>query len=358
MSRFFRENLRHLLPYTPGEQPRTRSCIKLNTNENPYPPAPAVQNLLTPQAVADLRLYCDPTCRGLKEKLAALYDLTPAHIFVANGSDDILNFVFWGFPGKGGAVFPDITYGFYKVFAALHQVPFREIPLLADFSLNPQDYHHRDSLIVIANPNAPTGLAISPGEIGGILRANPHSLVVIDEAYVDFGAESCYPLLSRYENLLVVRTFSKSRCLAGGRLGYALGSPQVIEDLEKLKFSTNPYAVNRLTLALGEATVEAEDYYVKISEKIQKTRKWTENALKNLGFFLLPSLGNFLFARHPAIPGEALCRCLKERGILVRRFSQERIQDFVRITIGTDEQMEILTAALEEICHENCPSHP
>ena len=333
MSRFF--SLSQLQPYTPGEQPRNRDYIKLNTNENPYPPAPAVQNLLDASAVADLRLYSDPTCRELKRKLADLYGLTPDEIFVANGSDDILNFVFWGFPGEAGAVFPDITYGFYKVFAGLHRVPYREIPLQADFSLNPRDYYHQKSLIVIANPNAPTGLALTPGEIQGILDTNQDSLVVIDEAYVDFGAESCYPLLSQYENLLVVRTFSKSRCLAGGRLGYALGNPAIIADLERLKFSTNPYALNRLTLALGEATVEEEAYYQEISRKIQKTRKNTENSLE--------------------LSGETLYQSLKEKAILVRHFPQDRIREYVRITIGTDEQMEKLTAALEEICHENSP---
>lgn len=353
MSRFF--SLSQLQPYTPGEQPRNRDCIKLNTNENPYPPAPAVQNLLDASAVADLRLYSDPTCRGLKRKLANLYGLTPEQIFVANGSDDILNFVFWGFPGEAGAVFPDITYGFYKVFAGLHRVPYREIPLQADFSLIPRDYYHQKSLIVIANPNAPTGLSLTPGEIQGILDTNQDSLVVIDEAYVDFGAESCYPLLSQYENLLVVRTFSKSRCLAGGRLGYALGNPAIIADLERLKFSTNPYALNRLTLALGEATVEEEAYYQEISKKIQATRENTEKTLKDLGFLVIPSLGNFLFARRPGISGETLYQSLKEKAILVRHFPQERIGEYVRITIGTDEQMEKLTAALEEICHENSP---
>lgn len=353
MSRFF--SLSQLQPYTPGEQPRNRDCIKLNTNENPYPPAPAVQNLLDASAVADLRLYSDPTCRGLKRKLANLYGLTPEQIFVANGSDDILNFVFWGFPGEAGAVFPDITYGFYKVFAGLHRVPYREIPLQADFSLDPRDYYHQKSLIVIANPNAPTGLSLTPGEIQGILDTNQDSLVVIDEAYVDFGAESCYPLLSQYENLLVARTFSKSRCLAGGRLGYALGNPAIIADLERLKFSTNPYALNRLTLALGEATVEEEAYYQEISQKIQATRENTEKTLKDLGFLVIPSLGNFLFARRPGISGETLYQSLKEKAILVRHFPQERIGEYVRITIGTDEQMEKLTAALEEICHENSP---
>lgn len=353
MSRFF--SLSQLQPYTPGEQPRNRDYIKLNTNENPYPPAPAVQNLLDASAVADLRLYSDPTCRGLKRKLANLYGLTPEQIFVANGSDDILNFVFWGFPGEAGAVFPDITYGFYKVFAGLHRVPYREIPLQADFSLDPRDYYHQKSLIVIANPNAPTGLSLTPGEIQGILDTNQDSLVVIDEAYVDFGAESCYPLLSQYENLLVARTFSKSRCLAGGRLGYALGNPAIIADLERLKFSTNPYALNRLTLALGEATVEEEAYYQEISQKIQATRENTEKTLKDLGFLVIPSLGNFLFARRPGISGETLYQSLKEKAILVRHFPQERIGEYVRITIGTDEQMEKLTAALEEICHENSP---
>ena len=355
MSRYMNPNYASLEAYAPGEQPRDKAYIKLNTNESPYPPAPAVVAAVTAGEVADLRLYSDPTGKVLKEKLAQLYGLKPEQVFYSNGSDDILNFAFMAF-GADGAVFPDITYGFYPVFCQLHGIAYEEIPLMEDFSINWQDYQSAGRMVVIANPNAPTGMILTVEQIEGILRANADHVVVIDEAYVDFGGTSCYPLIARYDNLLVVRTFSKSRCLAGGRLGYAFGSPGLIGDLEKLKYSTNPYDVNRLTQLLGAATVDAESYYRDKCTAIIKTRAWTAGELEKLGFRVLPSTANFLFAESGRISGGALYRELKNRGILVRHFAKGRIENFNRITIGTPAQMETFIQTVKEILedsHEN-----
>ena len=349
MSRFLNERYQSLEAYTPGEQPRDMVYIKLNTNESPYSPAPSVVAAMTGEEGENLRLYSDPTGLSLKQKLAELYELKTENIFLSNGSDDILNFAFMAFADSRGAAFADITYGFYPVYGELHDVNVQIIPLEEDFSLDYRKYCGLDKMIVIANPNAPTGMEIPLWQIEEILKTNPDSVVVIDEAYVDFGGTSCYKLIENYDNLLVVRTFSKSRCLAGARLGYAFGSPELIEDLEKLKYSTNPYNVNRLTMMLGCKTVDAEPYYREVSEKIQSARAWAVDALDNLGFQVLPSKANFIFARHPAVSGAELYTGLRQRGILVRHFTKERIKDFVRITIGTQAQMESLVDALKKM---------
>ena len=349
MSRYLKENYQSLEAYTPGEQPRDMVYIKLNTNESPFPPAPSVVDALKGEDVELLRLYSDPTCAALKGKLAALYNVKPENIFLSNGSDDILNFAFMAFPGKNGAAFPDISYGFYSVFASLHGVNFKQVPLKADFTLDYQDYCGLDSLIVIANPNAPTGLSIPVWQIEEILKSNPDAVVLIDEAYVDFGGESCYPLIEKYDNLLVVRTFSKSRCLAGGRLGYAIGPVGLIEDMEKIKYSTNPYNINRLTMKLGEATVDAESYYQEKCAEIIRVRKWTTEQLEELGFTILPSDTNFVFAKTDKMDGEKLYLELKKRGVLVRHFSNPRICQFNRITIGTEAEMETFIKTLRGI---------
>lgn len=351
MSRFLGERYQALEAYTPGEQPRDMRYIKLNTNESPYPPAPEVTAAINREQVELLRLYSDPTAGGLKRKLAELYGVKSENIFVSNGSDEVLNFAFMAFGGKG-AVFPDITYGFYEVFGDLYGISCEKVPLKEDFSVDYRDYLGRDKLVVLANPNAPTGMSIPVSQIEEIVRTNPDFVVLIDEAYVDFGGETCLSLIGTYDNLLVVRTFSKSRCLAGGRLGYAFGSPELIADLEKIKYSTNPYNINRLTLFLGEATVDAEAYYQEKCAEIQKTRAWTAAQLTALGFEVLPSRTNFLFARHPDIDGGQLYRELKTRGILVRHFTNPRIAQFNRITIGTPDQMEALLEAITRILNE------
>ena len=352
MSRFLDARYQALQAYTPGEQPRDMAYIKLNTNESPYPPAPSVVEAITAEEVALLRLYSDPTGKELKEKLAQLYDVQPDMVFLSNGSDEVLNFAFMAFGGNG-VVFPDISYGFYEVFGDLYGIPYEKIPLKEDFSIDHNDYCGKGKMVVIANPNAPTGLSLSLGQVERIVASNPDHLVLVDEAYVDFGGESALSLIAEYDNLLVTRTFSKSRCLAGGRLGYAFGNPEIIADLEKIKFSTNPYNLDRLTLRLGVATVEAEDYYREACEKIQKTRAWTTAQLESLGFQVLPSLANFVFAKTDKMDGQELYLALKQRGILVRHFTNPRICQFNRITIGTPEQMQALIAAIQEILEGN-----
>lgn len=348
MSRFLKKQYQLLDAYTPGEQPRDAEYIKLNTNESPYPPAPSVVEAMTAQQVEQLRLYSDPTAKELKEKLAGLYAVKPENVFVSNGSDEILNFAFMAFGGQG-VVFPEISYGFYEVYAGLYQLPFEKIPLESDFTLDYEKYCGKNKMVVIANPNAPTGMSIPVWQIEELLKSNPDSLVLIDEAYVDFGGETCLGLIETYDNLLVVRTFSKSRCLAGGRLGYAFANPAIIADLEKIKYSTNPYNVNRLTLLLGAATVDAEDYYREKCAEIVQTREWTKKQLEKLGFFVLPSNTNFLFAKTGKMDGGQLYETLKSRGILVRHFKNLKISQYNRITIGTKEQMEILINTLKEV---------
>ena len=352
MSRYLKEELQALRAYTPGEQPQDQVYIKLNTNESPYPPAPSVAAAITRQEVEQLRLYSDPTGAELKEKLAGLYGVEPENVFLSNGSDEVLNFAFLAF-GAEGVAYPDISYGFYQVFAQLYQLDAVEIPLKEDFTVDYRDYCGIGRMVVLANPNAPTGRSIPVAEIRQICQTNRDHVVLIDEAYVDFGGETALPLVQEFDNLLVTRTFSKSRCLAGGRLGYAFGSRALIEDLEKIKYSTNPYNLDRLTLRLGVATVEAEDYYREKCAAICRTRQWTAGQLEALGFQVLPSLTNFLFAKTEAMDGEVLYQALKRRGILVRHFSNPRICQYNRITIGTQAQMEQLVQTLKEVLYEN-----
>lgn len=348
MSRFLNQQYQSLEAYTPGEQPRDQQYIKLNTNESPYPPAPSVVEAMTAEQVELLRLYSDPTAKNLKEKLAGLYGVKPENVFVSNGSDEVLNFSFMAF-GGGGVVFPDISYGFYEVFADLYAINAEKIPLESDFSIDYRKYCGKNKLVVIANPNAPTGMTIPVWQIEEIVKTNPDAVVLIDEAYVDFGGETCLPLIAKYDNLLVTRTFSKSRCLAGGRLGYAFASPEIIADLEKIKYSTNPYNINRLTLLLGEKTVEAEGYYQEKCREIEETRAWTTAQLEELGFTVLPSKANFIFVKTDKMDGGELYKTLKARGILVRHFTNPRICQFNRVTIGTREQMQTFVNTVKEV---------
>lgn len=348
MSRFLKESLQSLDAYTPGEQPRDMVYIKLNTNESPYPPAPSVVAAMDTEQVELLRLYSDPTAKGLKEKLAQLYGVKPENVFVSNGSDEVLNFAFMAF-GESGVVFPEISYGFYEVFGDLYGLDYEKIPLNEDFSIDHKLYCGKKKMVVIANPNAPTGMSISLAQIEEILKTNPGNVVIIDEAYVDFGGETALPLLEKYDNLLITRTFSKSRCLAGGRLGYGFARAEIIADLEKIKYSTNPYNVNRLTLLLGEKTVEAEDYYREKCEEIMETRNWTKEKLEELGFTVLPSQTNFLFAKTDKMDGGELYEKLKAKGILVRHFSNPKISQFNRITIGTKQQMERFVDTIQQL---------
>lgn len=350
MSRFLNKKYAALEVYTPGEQPQDMVYTKLNTNESPYPAAPQVVAAIGSKQVEDLRLYSDPESKPLVRKLAEIYGVMPENVFVANGSDDILNFAFALFSGEPGQViFPDITYGFYQVFADLYGINARTIPLLDDFSIDPSAYYNQNQMIILANPNAQVGQTLSLEIIEKIIASNPDHVVLIDEAYVDFGAESAVPLTHKYDNLLVVQTFSKSRSLAGARLGFAIGSKGLIEDLNRLKYATNPYNVNRLTMAAGIAALEAEDYYKDNCRRIQEARAFTEKGLRDLGFRVVPSLANFLFAMHPDLDGEELYRTLKKRGILVRHFNSPRIDQYNRITIGTMDQMQLLLTTIADI---------
>ncbi len=350
MSSFLTSHYRTLTPYVPGEQPKGMEYIKLNTNESPFPPSPKVIERITKEEIEKLRLYSDPECKLLKEKLAAIFGKKSENIFLANGSDDILNFAFMIFcSDETKTVFPDITYGFYKVFAGLHRVDYTEIPLEEDFSIDHEKYCGIGKNIFIANPNAPTGISLGLDKIEEILRTNPDNLVVIDEAYVDFGAESAISLVESYKNLLVVGTFSKSRSLAGGRLGFAVADECIIRDLETVRYSTNPYNINRLTMLAGEASCDDNEYYMNNCRRIMATRERVTKELEALGFFVIPSKANFVFAKHSSVGGEEIYTRLKARGVLVRHFTGARIADFNRITIGTDEEMNKMLEVLSEI---------
>lgn len=350
MSRFLNKKYLSLKEYTPGEQPQDQQYIKLNTNESPFPPSQSVLDAVNAEEVNKLNLYSDPECKLLKNKLAEIYGVNKENIYVSNGSDDILNFSFMAFCGdEVEAMFPEISYGFYKVYADLYGVKYKRIPLQADFTINVDDYCNQNKFIVIANPNAPTGIALTPDQIEKIVKTNPNNVVLIDEAYVDFGGESVYELTKKYDNLLVVMTYSKSRSLAGARLGFAIGNKDLISDLEKIKFSTNPYSINRLTLLAGVAALESDSYYKDNAQKIISAREYTEKELKKLGFSVLPSKANFVFAKADFIGGEELYLALKSKGILVRHFTDEKIKEFNRITIGTIEQMQKLIEAISII---------
>ena len=352
MSRFFSDKYADLEPYVPGEQPRDQQYIKLDTNENPYPPLPEVAEAVAEES-RKLHLYSDPESRELRARMAQTLKVSEEELIMTNGSDDILNFAFMAFCDEHTpAVFADVTYGFYPVFAGINRVPYETIPLKDDLSIDIRDYFQRAATIFIANPNAPTSLALKRDEIEEILKQNLYNVVVVDEAYVDFGAESSVPLVRKYENLLVTQTFSKSRSLAGGRLGVGIGNPDLIRDLNAMRNSTNPYNVNRLTSAAGIACLQHDEYNRKNCARIMETRTRYERELRELGFEMPTSRTNFFFARHPAIGGEELYLALKNRGILVRHFQQERIRDYNRISIGTPEQMDQLIRSIRMILEE------
>ncbi|MBE5785323.1 MAG: histidinol-phosphate transaminase [Clostridiales bacterium] len=356
MSRFFSSRFASLEAYTPGEQPQDQSYTKLNTNESPYPPSPATVAAVTETELNKLNLYSDPTGRRLREALAELYGLQRENVILANGSDEILSFAFMAFADKETPVaFPAISYGFYPVYADLYGLEATKVPLLPDFSVDVEALAAAKGMIVIANPNAPTGIALSLDKIEYLLKSDRDRIVLVDEAYVDFGAESALPLLQKYDNLLIIRTYSKSRSMAGARLGFAFGSPEIIADLETIRYSTNPYNLDRLALLLGEAAVKDDGYYKRNCEKIAATRAAAEKRLKEMGFTMTPSTTNFLFVKHPAVSGETLYLGLKERGVLVRHFNKPLIQDYLRITVGTPEQMETLFAAIADMLSKTAP---
>ena len=359
MSVYLSSKWKDLEPYVPGEQPRDAQYVKLNTNENPYPPSPAVMEEAVRQ-IRSLNLYPDPTYKALRESLAAVMcdraglmpgALSASNILVGNGSDEVLNWAFAAFCDDGcPAMFPDITYGFYPVFAANNRVPYVEAPLMPDFTIRVEDYcMATKKTIFIANPNAPTGIALPISAVETILAANPYNVVVIDEAYVDFGGATAVSLVGRYPNLIVTQTFSKSRSFAGGRLGFAVANPALIADLETLRNSTNPYNVGNATVGLALAMLAHEDITRSKCGLVARTRDYAAAGLQSMGFEVLPSLANFVFVRHPAVSGEVIYRELRARGVLVRHFAVPRIADWNRITIGTREQTDVLLGALEDI---------
>lgn len=349
MSQFLTDKYKTLKPYTPGEQPKEREYVKLNTNESPFPPSERAVRFAREQA-EKLMLYSDPECRELTELMAKTYGVEPCEVIMTNGSDEVLNFAFMAYCDSATpAVFADITYGFYKVFAAVNALPYSEIPLAPDFTLNIDDYINKNGTVFIANPNAPTGIALPVSELERLIAANRERIVVIDEAYVDFGAESCIPLIKKYDNLLVTGTFSKSRSMAGARLGFGIASPALIDDLTRIRYSTNPYNVNRMTAAAGVGALLDSEYFEENCKKIIENRDWTEKKLSELGFEMTASSANFIFAKHPELDGGELYRSLKERGVLVRHFNSERIYDYNRITVGNAEEMKILIDTIKEI---------
>ncbi len=352
MSRFFSGRFSALTPYVPGEQPRDRRYVKLNTNESPFPPAPGVAEAAA-QAASRYMLYPDPQGLALREKLADSLGVRPEELILGNGSDETLNFAFAAFCDDGmPALFPDVTYGFYPVFARMNRVPFRQIPLQDDFTVDVSDYEGVKGTVFLANPNAPTGLFLPVAAIRRLLEADRDRVVVVDEAYVDFGGESCVPLICEYDNLLVVQTFSKSRSMAGARLGFGAGCAELIGDMETLRNSTNPYNVNSATLAAGLASLAADGYNRANCKRIEENRAYLTEQMRAMGFTLTDSLANFVFARHEGIEGGALYRALRERGILVRHFDAPRTRDYLRITVGTREQMDALLCALRGILEE------
>jgi histidinol-phosphate aminotransferase len=347
------DNVRKVVPYTPGEQPKIKNIIKLNTNENPYPPAPGVVEALKNMDVSDYRKYPDPSCTKLVDAIASFYSVDPEKVFVGVGSDDVLAMAFLTFFNSDkNILFPDITYSFYDVWADLYRIPYTQVPLKEDFTIDPEDYYVENGGVVIANPNAPTGVALPLSAIEEIVRKNSDVIVIVDEAYVDFGGESALPLIDKYDNLLVVQTFSKSRSMAGMRIGYAFGCKKLIKYLYDVKFSFNSYTMNMPSIELGAAAIADKDYFDKTRSMVIATRERAKKELKDLGFEFGDSMTNFIFAKHPDKHGKDIFDYLRQNGIIVRRFDLPRISEYLRISIGTDEEMDELIRVLREFLKE------
>lgn len=350
MSRFWSPIVHTLTPYVPGEQPKLDNLLKLNTNENPYPPSPRALAAIKAAADDTLRLYPDPTALALREAIATCHGIAPEEVFVGNGSDEVLAHAFQGLLNQSDPLlFPDITYSFYPVYCGLYDISFYEVPLGGALEIHIEDYHRPCGAIILPNPNAPTGLALPRDVIEGLLTYHSDKVVVVDEAYVDFGGDSVIPLVRHYPNLLVVQTLSKSRALAGLRVGFAIGQRPLIEALERVKDSFNSYPLDRLALAGAVAAFEDTAWFEETCKRIMTSREVVRSALEQLGFAVLPSAANFVFARHAHHDGEILMAKLRERGIIVRHFRKPRIRDYLRITIGTEDQCERLIATLSDI---------
>jgi len=348
MSRYWSPVVSRLSPYVPGEQPKIDDLVKLNTNENPYGPSPRVIEAITRELGDGLRLYPEPTAAGLREAVADRYGLQPDQVFVGNGSDEVLAHTFFAlFQHPAPLLFPDVTYSFYPVYCQLYGIDYRTVPLRGDFSLNLEDYDQPNGGIIFPNPNAPTGRLLGLAEIEALLERNRDSVVAVDEAYIDFGGESAAPLVGRYRNLLVIQTLSKSRSLAGMRIGLALGDTALLEGLIRVKDSFNSYPIDRLALAAGIAAFEDEAYFRETCRRVIEDREALSGALAGLGFEVLPSAANFLFARHPSRDAGDLAAGLRRDGVIVRHFRLPRIEQFLRITVGTPEQNRRLLESLE-----------
>lgn len=342
----WRTNIREVTPYTPGEQPNKENMIKLNTNENPYPPSPMVE--AGGKEMEDWRLYPDPSVTKLVHALAQYHGLLDEQVFVGVGSDDVLAMSFLTFFNSDKPIlFPDITYSFYDVWAELYKIPYKRVPLTEQFRLVKEDYQQENGGIVFPNPNAPTGILEPVSFVEDIVRGNPDSVVIVDEAYIDFGGETCLNLIHRYDNLLVVRTYSKSRSLAGLRVGYCMGNKELIEALNNVKQSYNSYTMNQAAIALGTASLKDEDYFREHVAKIISTREWVGEELRKLHFSFAPSSANFLFITHERVKAKDIFEMLKEQDIYVRYFDKPRIDNYLRVTIGTDEQMQQFIDALK-----------
>jgi histidinol-phosphate aminotransferase len=355
MSIYWNTRTKNLSPYTPGEQPKDRRFIKLNTNENPYPPSPKVIEAVQKAANENLRLYPDPECSEFREAVAARYGVKPEQVFAGNGSDEILAFAFGAFFESGEKaekiLFPDITYSFYPVYAGLWNIQYRTIPLSEDFSIDIGDYKVSSGGVIFPNPNAPTGTALSLGDILSFAEylEKKEKVLIVDEAYAAFGAQSAIPHINKYANLLTVHTLSKSASLAGLRVGFAIGNEKLIEGLCRIRDSFNSYTLDRLALAGAAAAISDAAYYDEINRRVIATRERTAQALRGLGFTVQPSSANFLFVKPPKINGAEFFTALREKGILVRHFKKDRITGFLRISIGTDEDMDALLGACREI---------
>lgn len=343
------KNVRKVVPYVPGEQPEKENMVKLNTNECPYPPAPAVEKALKEMSYEDFRLYPAPGADDLVASLAKYYHRKPSEIFVGVGSDDVISLAFLTFFNSGKPIlFPDITYSFYEVWAGVYSIPFEKQPLDENFKIRPEDYAKENGGIIFPNPNAPTGILEDLDFVESILKENPDSVVMVDEAYIDFGGRSAVELIDKYDNLLVIQTFSKSRAMAGMRIGFAIGNEKLIGYLNDVKFSINSYTMNRPSLMLGVKSVEDAGYFEECTKKIIRTREWMKEELKRLGFAFPDSMTNFIFATHPDYSAVELYEYLREKNIFVRYFNQPRIDNYLRISVGTDEEAQILMKALEQ----------
>ncbi len=346
---FLLEKHRGLPAYVPGDHEEGGGLVRLNTNESPYPPSPGVAKAIAGE-VSKLGYYNDPDCAALRAALAGLYGVKPEQVIATNGSDELLYFAFLAFADENHPIaLPDITYGYYDLFAAAHGIPLEKVPLKADFTIDYRDYLGIGKTIVFPNPNAPTGYAMPVWQMAEIAKSNPENVLIVDEAYVDFGAETCLPLIGEYPNVLIVRTFSKSRSMAGARLGYGFACESLIAELETMRNAINLYSVNRMTQAAGIAAVEENDYYMANCQRIIETREYTTKMLREQGFEVLGSKANFVFARPKAMNAKTLAVQLRERGILVRHWDKDRIRDYLRITIGAMQEMQALECAIEMI---------